>query len=120
MQSRISIPNGVSATSGVAVGATRFVIASQATVVPRRSANRSAAVQTGKWGRASRAAWNNSKMSPSRSAMWTHGIGSPRCRVGTIRFANRRNLSFFSIGTRVVLTVRSRALLPLNATGSRT
>ena len=61
-----------------------------------------------------RAAQNSSKMSLSRSPMWTHRDGSPSSSVDCLRFSSQRTLSFCSIGMRVRLTLPLRALVPLN------
>src|SRR3954470_10590368 len=53
-------------------------------------------------------------MSLSRSPIWTHRDGSPSRRVDCSRFSSQRTLSLASMGTRVGLTLRFKALVPLN------
>jgi hypothetical protein len=53
-------------------------------------------------------------MSLSRSATWTQRPGSPRSSTDCRRLSSQRTLSFRSIGTRVGLTLRLSAAVPLN------
>ena len=58
---------------------------------------------------------NNSKMSLSRSPIWTHCSGRASNRVDCRIFSNHLKLSLSSIGILVGLTFRFRALHPLNS-----
>src|SRR3989338_2774356 len=53
-------------------------------------------------------------MSLSRSPIWTHRSGAPINSVERRRLSSQRMLSFCSIGTRVGLTLRASAFVPLN------
>src|SRR4051812_10147412 len=53
-------------------------------------------------------------MSFSRSPTWTSRAGSPSSAVAWRMFSSQRTLSFASIGTRVGLTRRLSAFVPLN------
>src|SRR3954447_4132712 len=53
-------------------------------------------------------------MSLSRSPIWTHRAGAPSKAMDWRRFSSQRMLSLASMGTRVGLTLRLSAAVPLN------